>query len=281
VSSTGGPLLSARGLRYSYEAADGRAVAAIDGLDLSIGRGEFVALVGANGSGKSTLARLLVGLLRPSGGRIEIVGVGSDSRGFVPELRKRLGFAFQNPEDQIVRSLVDEDVAFGPGNEGLAASELEDRVSESLEIVGASNLRDRDTRALSGGERQKVAIAGVLARRPQCLILDEPTSMLDPIARAGIMEILLRLNSERGMAVALITQSMDEAVLAGRVVVLRAGRVALEGSPERVFGNGKGLQEMGLGLPFAAEAAGRLREAGVEVRGFPRTVGELAEAICW
>jgi len=274
------PFIQIRGLSHIYPLMDGGQVQALQGLDLTIERGEFVALIGPNGSGKSTLARHLNGLLLPTAGRVFVDGVSTSDPRHLWEVRQRVGMVFQNPENQLVTSTVEEDVAFGPENHALPPEEIRRRVDEALDIVGLQGYRTHPPQMLSGGQKQLVAIAGALATRPACIIFDEPTSMLDPPNRRQVLETIRRLNAEESLTVVLITQSMDEAVAAGRVLVMHAGRIVMDGPPEEIFEEGKRLRALGLDLPPAAEIAQRLREQGMRLPTGLLTVEALARALC-
>ena len=274
------PFIQVQGLRHAYPLEDGGQVVALQGVDLTVERGEFVALVGPNGSGKSTLARHLNGLLLPTAGQVWVDGLlTSDSR-HLWQVRQRVGMVFQNPENQLVASTVEEDVAFGPENQALPPEEIRRRVDEALDIVGLQGYRTHPPQMLSGGQKQLVAIAGALATRPACILFDEPTSMLDPPNRRQVMETIQRLNVEESLTVVLITQSMDEAVAAGRVLVMHAGRIVMDGPPEEIFEEGKRLRSLGLDLPPAVEIAQRLREQGMRLPTGLLTVETLARALC-
>ena len=274
------PFIQVQGLRHTYPLEDGGQVVALQGVDLTVERGEFVALIGPNGSGKSTLIRHLNGLLLPTAGQVWVDGLlTSDSR-HLWQVRQRVGMVFQNPENQLVASTVEEDVAFGPENQALPPEEIRRRVDEALEIVGLQSYRTHPPQMLSGGQKQLVAIAGALATRPACILFDEPTSMLDPPNRRQVMETIQRLNDEESLTVVLITQSMDEAVAARRVLVMHAGRIVMDGPPEEVFEKGKRMRALGLDLPPAVEIAQRLREQGMRLPTGLLTVETLARALC-
>lgn len=274
------PFIQTRGLEYAYPLEDGRVLPALRGVDLAVERGEFVALIGPNGSGKSTLARHFNAILLPTAGEVWVDGMLTSDPRHLREIRRRVGMVFQNPDNQLVASTVEEEVAFGPENLGIPPAEIRRRVDEALEIVEMTGYRHHPPHMLSGGQKQRVAIAGALATRPDCLVLDEPTSMLDAHGRQQVLETLVRLNREVGITVVLITQSMEEAVLAHRVVVMDGGRIVLEGSPARVFEQTEVLRALGLGVPFAVEMASRLREQGVPLPPGLLTVEELARALC-
>jgi energy-coupling factor transport system ATP-binding protein len=243
---------------YAYPLPGGGAVPALRGVSLRIGLGEYVAVVGANGSGKSTLARHLNALLRPDAGRVRVAGLDTRDRDWLREIRRTVGMVFQRPEDQIVATVVAQDVAFGPENLGLPPDVIRARVREALEMLGMWDLRARPPHQLSAGQLQRVALAGVLAMRPRCVVFDEATAMLDPAGRRAVRALMQRLHRE-GLTVIEITHFMEEALDAQRVIVLDRGRVALDGPPEAVFSDAAALEALGLGLPPVAELARALR----------------------
>ena len=255
-------------------------VIALDGVSLEVYRGEFVAVLGANGSGKSTLARHLNALLLPDSGRVRVDGLDTSEAQNVWPVRERVSMVFQNPDNQIVAAVVEEDVAFGPENVGLPPAEIRRRVQEALETVGLFALRRRAPSALSGGQKQRLAIAGALALNPACLVLDEPTAMLDPAGRREVLSTVRSLNREAGVTVVYITHAMDEAALADRVVVLSRGKVALTGSPRAVLTRPEQLRPLGLEPPPGAVAADRLRRAGLRLPPDILTLEELVDALC-
>lgn len=272
------PQIELKGVSYVYPVKEGYNVKALKNVSLAIDKGEFVALVGMNGSGKSTLAKLLNGLYTPTDGEVLIEGLSTSDEANTFEIRKRAGMVFQNPDNQTVATIIEDDVAFGPENIGVAREEIVTRVNEALEAVGMSEYRKRTATKLSGGQKQRVAIAGVLAMRPQILILDESTSMLDPKGRREIMDIALSLN-KNGITVINITHNMDEAVLADRIIVLRKGRVAMDGSPKEVFRSGQ-LEACGLTLPPVTQLANELQAQGFDFDGVVTTEREFTEGIC-
>lgn len=274
------PFIQTRGLEYAYPLEDGRVLPALRGVDLTVERGEFVALIGPNGSGKSTLARHFNALLLPTAGEVWVDGMRTSDPRHLREIRRRVGMVFQNPDNQLVASTVEEEVAFGPENLGVPPEEIRRRVDEALAVVEMTEYRHHPPHMLSGGQKQRVAIAGALATRPDCLVLDEPTSMLDAHGCQQVLETLLRLNQEAGITVILITQSMEEAALAHRVIVMDGGRIVLEGPPARVFEQTEVLRALGLGVPFAVEMACRLRKQGIPLPPGLLTVEELARALC-
>jgi energy-coupling factor transport system ATP-binding protein len=269
-----------RGLEHAYPLEGGEWVPALQGIDLTIEPGEFIALIGPNGSGKSTLARHFNGLLEPTAGEVWVDGLLTSDPRHLWEVRQRVGMVFQNPENQLVASTVEEDVAFGPENAGLPPDEIRQRVDEALALVGLQDYCTHPPQMLSGGQKQLVAIAGVLAARPACVVFDEPTSMLDPPNRRRILDTVRQLNAEQGITVVLITQSMGEAVMADRVLVMHAGQVVMDGPPEAIFERGERLRTLGLGIPPAVEVARRLRARGMALPPGLLTVEALAGALC-
>ena len=267
-----------KGASYSYPVREGYNVKAVRNLSLSIRKGEFVALTGMNGSGKSTLAKLLNGLFQPNEGEILIDGISTADEDNTFEIRKKVGMVFQNPDNQTVATIIEDDIAFGPENIGVEREEIIKRVDEALEAVGMSEYRTRTASKLSGGQKQRIAIAGVLAMKPDILILDESTAMLDPNGRKEIMDVACRLNRS-GITVVNITHNMDEAALADRIVVLRKGRVAIDGTPKEVFASGL-IEACGLTLPPITELARELEKEGFEFDGVVINAEELAEGLC-
>ncbi|MDF9407571.1 energy-coupling factor transporter ATPase [Pelotomaculum isophthalicicum JI] len=253
---------------------------ALAGVDLDVRKGEFLALVGPNGSGKSTLARHFNALLTPSEGTVLVDGMDTREPDKIWDIRQRVGMVFQNPDNQIVSSLVEEDVAFGAENLGLPPAEVRARVNEALALTGLSEYRNHAPHLLSGGQKQRLAIAGVLAMRPDCLVLDEPSSMLDPAGRRELMDILTRLNRSRGVTVVLVTHYMEEAVVADKVMLMSSGRSVLVGPPSEVFADEQLLQSVGLELPVAAKIAHRLRRRGFLVPGDILTVKDMVSYLC-
>ena len=274
------PFIETQGLEHAYPLEGGGQVVALRGVDLTIKRGEFVALVGPNGSGKSTLARHLNGLLMPTAGQVWVEGLLTSDAGNLWAVRQRVGMVFQNPDNQLVASTVEEDVAFGPENLGLPPAEIRRRVDEALHTVGLVEHRTHPPQMLSGGQKQLVAVAGALATRPACIVFDEPTSMLDPPGRRQILETIQHLNAAERITIVLITQSMEEASAARRVVVMDEGRIVMDGPPEEVFGQGERLRAVGLDLPPAVEIAERLRAAGLALPRGLMTVEAMARALC-
>lgn len=236
---------------------------ALEGLDLRIGKGEFVCILGGNGSGKSTFAKHANALLQPDEGEVFVQGYSTFDEDALFSIRSNVGLVFQNPDDQLVASAIENDIAFGPENMGVPTDEIRARVTDALAMVGLQGFEKNETGALSGGQKQRVAIAGVLAMKPQAIIFDEATAMLDPRGRKGMLRLCRELN-DRGMAVVLVTHFMDEAAQADRVVVLREGKVALEGTPEEVLCQAELLSELHLDVPFSVQLSLALRRRGVD-----------------
>jgi energy-coupling factor transport system ATP-binding protein len=267
-------------LEHAYRLGGGEHVAALQGVDLAIEAGEFVALVGPNGSGKSTLARHLNALLLPAAGQVWVDGMLTSDPRHLWEIRRRVGMVFQNPDNQLVASTVEEDVAFGPENQGLSPAEIRERVDKALAVAGLQDYGAHPPHRLSGGQKQLLAIAGALAARPACVVLDEPASMLDPPGRRQVLAAVRRLNAREGITVVLVTQSMEEAAVAGRVLAMHEGRIVMDGTPEEVFEQEGRLRSLGLEPPLAVEVAHRLRERGLRLPAGLLTVDALVEALC-
>lgn len=269
--------IQVEGVSYAYDGSGD----ALSGVTLSIERGQYVAVLGHNGSGKSTLARCLDALLVPDSGTILVMGMDTADPDAQLEVRRHVGMVFQNPDNQMVTSVVEDDVAFGPENLGVPQPQIEERVREALDRVAMDEFALADPAELSGGQKQRVSIAGVLAMRPDALVLDEPGAMLDPRGRRGIRRVATELN-QRGIAIVHITHFMDDALSADRVVVMDDGRIVLDGTPEEVFAHGDLLRAMGLEQPLAMRLARRLRELGVPESAAPDTahLDVLEEVLC-
>lgn len=272
------PQIELIGVNYSYRLAEGQTLRALRNVSFSVERGEFVALVGMNGSGKSTLAKLLNGLYVPSSGEVIIDGINTRDTERTFEIRKKAGMVFQNPDNQMVATIIEDDVAFGPENIGVPREEIVERVDWALKVVDMNEYRKGSASKLSGGQKQRVAIAGVLAMKPDILIFDESTSMLDPEGRREIMDVARKLN-DSGITVITITHNMDEAALADRIIVLKRGKIVLDGTPREVFASPL-VAECGLSLPPATELAGKLAECGYTFDGTVVDEDELVEGIC-
>ena len=264
--------ISIQNVCFSYEEENTAAPKAIDGVSLDIEQGEFVAVIGHNGCGKSTLAKHLNAMLLPDSGKVLVGGDDTSNEEKTFDIREKVGLVLQNPDNQLVASIVEEDVAFGPENLGIEPEEIRRRVDEALKAVGMYEYREHAPYKLSGGQKQRVAIAGILAIRPQCIVLDEPTAMLDPSGREEVISTLLRLNREQGITIVLITHFMDEAVLAGRVVVMDGGKILTQGTPEEVFSQVELLKKHRLDVPQSAELVHRLRGCGLKINEIPLTL---------
>lgn len=273
------PILKTEHLTFRYTTEAGAAPTVLDGLTLSIKPGEFVAVLGHNGSGKSTLAKHFNAILLPSGGKVYVDGMDTCDEALLLDIRRRVGMVFQNPDNQIVASVVEEDVAFGPENLGVPSAEIRERVDAALAAVGMSEYARHAPHLLSGGQKQRVAIAGVLAMRPRCIVLDEPTAMLDPVGRREVLDTVRRLNREQGITVVLITHHMDEAAQADRLIVMHDGHIMADDSPAQVFQNVDGLRTLGLEVPEPVALLYELRQAGVDVPLTALTVDGCAEVL--
>ncbi len=272
-------LIQLEHVEYSYKMQDSQPHAALHDVNLTIQRGEFVAVVGHNGSGKSTLAKHLNVILTPDHGRVMVWGMDTADEAHLYDIRRSAGMVFQNPDNQIVATVVEEDVAFAPENLGIAPAEIRLRVDSALRTVGMLKYRQHATYQLSGGQKQRVAIAGILAMQPDCIILDEPTAMLDPIGRREILTTVHKLNKEMGITVILITHHMDEAAAAGRILVMAAGRILQDGTPREIFADTELLEQAGLVVPQPVELLRRLRQAGVKVDTNVLTAEECARVL--
>ena len=279
----GEPFIKVENLSYSYEDEGPDSPPVLRDLTLSIDKGDFVAILGHNGSGKSTLAKLLNMILYPTSGKIFVNGKDITDENIsdeeVLELRKTVGMVFQNPDNQLVATVVEDDVAFGPENLGVPSAEIRERVDRVLEAVGMTEYAKHEPHRLSGGQKQRIAIAGVLAMLPECIIFDESTAMLDPLGRKEVMNAIEKLNRESGITVIMITHYMDEAARADRIVVLDDGKMILDGTPSYVFENEDRLVECGLAIPQGTELVHRLRRAGIKLEGECVTLEDCATLI--
>lgn len=266
---------------FAYKAYEGETAATgvVDGFSLDVPEGQFLAVLGHNGCGKSTIAKLMNGILVPDSGKVTVDGIDTSEDDNVIDVRKTVGMVFQNPDNQIVATIVEDDVAFGPENLGVDPKEIRNRVDDALKAVGMYEFRGREPHRLSGGQKQRVAIAGVLAMNTKCVVMDEPTAMLDPHGRQEVMDTIRMLNKERGITVILITHYMDEAVKADRVVVMDNGKIVLDGEPRNVFKNVEKLKALGLDVPQATELAYRLKKAGFPIADDILDEEECASAI--
>lgn len=267
----------------SYEEDDGGKTSVLKSISLDIKKGEYLAVLGHNGSGKSTLAKLLNMILEPDEGKIYIDGkdiTDSDmTEEDVFELRKKVGMVFQNPDNQLVATIVEDDVAFGPENLGIESSEIRRRVDEALSVVGMSEHAKSEPARLSGGQKQRIAIAGILAMRPECMIFDESTAMLDPLGRRDIMNTIEKLNKEYGITIIMITHYMDEAARANRIVVIDDGEILVDGTPTEVFSRPERLKECGLDVPQCVSLIHKLKKQGINIEGECHTPSVCADTI--
>ena len=272
-------------LSFSYETDDeSQAIPAVDNVSLEIYKGEHLAILGHNGSGKSTLAKLLNYILEPTSGKIFVGGKETTAPDItdddVFELRSRVGMVFQNPDNQLVATIVEEDVAFGPENLGLPTTEIRKRVDESLETVGMTKYMHHEPHRLSGGQKQRIAIAGVIAMRPECMIFDESTAMLDPIGRREVMDTMIKLNKEENITIINITHYMEEAALADRIIILNDGKLFMEGTPDEIFSKQDELIAIGLDVPQSVALANKLKKAGIQLSGSITSPEACVETIC-
>ena len=274
-------MLQTEHLSFTYPAEEGQtSTIALEDVSLSIERGSFVVVLGHNGSGKSTLAKHMNAVLLPSGGTVYVEGMDTRDEALLLEIRRRVGMVFQNPDNQIVANVVEEDVAFAPENLGVPSEEIRRRVDDALAAVGMAEFTRHAPHLLSGGQKQRVAIAGVIAMVPECIVLDEATAMLDPSGRREVLSAIRTLNQERGITVVLITHHMDEAMDADRLIVMNDGRLVMDGTPAEVFTQVDALRAMGLAAPDTVELLYGLRQNGMDVPLTALTVDDCAAAIC-
>ena len=275
-------MLQTEHLTFAYPAEEGQSAptAALEDVTLSVEKGSFVVVLGHNGSGKSTLAKQMNAVLLPCGGTVYVDGMDTKQEALLLEIRRRVGMVFQNPDNQIVANVVEEDVAFAPENLGIPTEEIRRRVDDALAAVGMSEFTRHAPHLLSGGQKQRVAIAGVIAMAPECVVLDEATAMLDPSGRREVLSAIRALNRERGITVVLITHHMDEALYADRLIVMNDGRLAMDGTPAEVFTQVDALRAMGLAAPDTVELLYGLRQGGMDVPLDALTVEDCAAAIC-
>lgn len=273
-------MIETKALEFAYPAEEGeKPVLVLRGVDTAIEKGSFVVVLGHNGSGKSTFAKSLNAILLPCGGKVYVEGMDTQDEACLLEIRRRVGMVFQNPDNQIVANVVEEDVAFAPENLGVASEEIRRRVDDALTAVDMTAFMTHAPHLLSGGQKQRVAIAGVIAMEPACIVLDEATAMLDPIGRQEVLSAVHKLNREKGITVVLITHHMNEAEEADRVIVMDDGRIALDGTPKEVFTQVEPLRTMGLTVPDTVDLLDRLRKDGLDVPLDALTVDECAAAI--
>ena len=268
-------------LAYTYPGMDNMpGIAVFEDLNLTVEEGSFVAVLGMNGCGKSTLAKHFNSILLPSGGKVFVCGIDTSNEDRVMVVRRNVGMVFQNPDNQIVANVVEEDVAFGPENLGIASPEIRNRVDKALKQVGMYHYREHAPHLLSGGQKQRIAIAGVIAMEPKCIVLDEPTAMLDPRGRREVMETIGRLNKEKGITVVLITHHMEEAAQADRVVVMHKGGIAADGTPKEVFSQVELLHRIGLAAPDSVELCWALNREGFDLPLDKLNPEECAQTLC-
>lgn len=273
-------IIRTENLSYAYPGVDGaEGTKVFENLNISIEDGSFVAVLGTNGCGKSTLAKHFNSILLPTGGKVWVSGIDTSDLDRIMSVRRTVGMVFQNPDNQIVANVVEEDVAFGPENIGVSAPEIRHRVDKALKQVGMYAYREHAPHLLSGGQKQRVAIAGVIALEPKCIVLDEPTAMLDPKGRADVMETILKLNREKHITVVIITHHMDEAAMADRVLVLDKGDIAADGTPKEVFSKIALLHEIGLAAPDTVELCHCLNQMGAELPLDALNVDECAQTL--
>ena len=264
---------------FTYDAEEKEPLYAVKDVSFTVDKGEFLVILGHNGSGKSTIAKLMNSLFLPTSGVVTVSGLDTSAEENELEVRKRIGVVFQNPDNQIVASIVEEDVAFGPENLGIDPAEIRERVDDALKAVGMYERRFHETYRLSGGQKQRVAIAGVIAMRPECIVLDEPTAMLDPKGRADVLKTVTKLNKEFGITIILITHFMEEAIGADRVMVVNNASIAAEGTPREIFAQRDLLRACGLELPDTAKLCESLKKEGLDIRDDILTEQELIDEI--
>lgn len=275
-------MIKAENVHYYYkkDVNEEDKTVALEGINIDIKKGEFIAIIGHNGSGKSTLAKHFNAILLPDDGKVLVEGIDTRDNKHLWNIRSKVGMVFQNPDNQIVATIVEEDVAFGPENLGIPSEEIRKRVDDALKAVEMLNYAKHGPHLLSGGQKQRVAIAGVLAMKPSCIVLDEPTAMLDPSGRKEVLQTIKRLNKEEGITIVLITHFMEEAVEADRVVVISDGKVVLEGVPREVFNKVTLLKKLGLDVPQMMQLAHDLRKEGLDIKEDILTIEEMVDALC-
>lgn len=280
-------MVKAEGLSYAYtrltetdHGTEEKKITALEQVDIEIEKGEFIVVLGHNGSGKSTFAKHINALLQPTGGTLWVKGMDTRQEEKVWDIRQTAGMVFQNPDNQLVATVVEEDIAFGPENMGVEPKEIRRRVDDALATVRMSEFAAYTPSKLSGGQKQRIAIAGVLAMKPDCIVLDEPTAMLDPVGRKEVMETIERLNREEGITIILITHYMDEAVRGDRVYVIDDGHLVMQGHPKEIFAQVETLKGYGLDVPQVTETAYLLRKEGIDLPGDILTIEEMVGALC-
>lgn len=273
-------MIKLENVTYEYKSyIDDSIQKAVNNVSLDISKGEFLCILGHNGSGKSTMAKMMNGLLIPSSGEVVVLGINTKDEVKIWDIRSKAGMVFQNPDNQIVATIVEEDVAFGPENLGVPSLEIRKRVDDALALVEMSDYKKHAPHLLSGGQKQRVAIAGILAMKPECIIFDEPTAMLDPNGRLEVMDTIKKLNKEEGKTVILITHYMEETVEADRIVVMNKGEIALQGTPREVFVQVEKIKELGLDVPQVTELAYELNKEGINIKSDVLNVEELVDLL--
>ena len=273
-------MISIKNLSFKYDYEDENAKQILKDIDLEIKEGEFLALLGHNGSGKSTLAKLINGLLIPGEGDVLVDGMNTKNEEEIWNIRRNAGMVFQNPDNQLVATIVEDEVAFGPENLGIEPAEIRKRVDKALEDVGMSDYKKNAPHLLSGGQKQRVAIAGILAMSPKYIILDEPTAMLDPSGRREVIDTLVKLNKEENKTIILITHYMEEAAISDRVVVMEDGNIVISGKPREVFSQVEEIKKLGLDVPQVTELAHELKKDGIEISTEVLNIQEMVKEIC-
>ena len=273
-------MISIKNLSFKYDYEDENAKQILKDIDLEIKEGEFLALLGHNGSGKSTLAKLINGLLIPGEGDVLVDGMNTKNEEKIWDIRRNAGMVFQNPDNQLVATIVEDEVAFGPENLGIEPAEIIKRVDKALEDVGMSDYKKNAPHLLSGGQKQRVAIAGILAMSPKYIILDEPTAMLDPSGRREVIDTLVKLNKEENKTIILITHYMEEAAISDRVVVMEDGNIVISGKPREVFSQVEEIKKLGLDVPQVTELAHELKKEGIEISTEVLNIEEMVKEIC-
>jgi energy-coupling factor transport system ATP-binding protein len=273
-------MITAENVKYEYSTHSGSTNLALDDINIAIEKGEFVAVLGHNGSGKSTLAKHFNALLLPGSGVVYVKGMNTKEETLLWDIRQTAGMVFQNPDNQIVATIVEEDVAFGPENLGIEPSEIRKRVDEAIKTVEMTEYTTHSPHLLSGGQKQRVAIAGIIAMRPECIILDEPTALLDPSGRKEVMDTIIRLNKEEGITIILITHYMDEAIKADKIYVMKNGRIMMDGKPKDIFKEVEAVKNAGLDVPQVTELSYRLSREGIKLPTDILTVEEMVVELC-
>lgn len=274
-------MVECRDLVYKYSSnEEEQGKIAINGVNLQVKKGEFLVILGRNGSGKSTLAKHINALLLPSGGKIYVDGLDTSDTNEIWNIRNKAGMVFQNPDNQIVATIVEEDVAFGPENLGVKSDEIRKRVNEALERVNMLDYRRHAPHLLSGGQKQRIAIAGILAMRPQCIVFDEPTAMLDPSGRKEVIRTIKDINNNYGITIILITHFMEEAAEADRIIVMDQGNIIMEGAPREIFSQVPVMKEVGLDVPQVTELAYELKKSGINIDTDILTIDEMVDKLC-